>query len=371
LEPEQCRFLSDLRSKRNDAAHPNGHVVTKEHAHYLLSDAITFFLKNRTVYPKQAVADLKSKLRGGAFLPVNGSTDHHKLAVAEEMKLFSAKTYGALFSMLVELLSGEDAVARSSSRLFVETLAKLHDESLRGHLVSGLFAKRVSSLGDFDDEYSKALFWAFVWDPQIGDHFTPAQLLEFDQSLASYCKDSLRSEDEWMAPEYLFENLLAATPDLLGQKLPRTTGFLAANYPASKNALSLLLMSPLTRDFVLIGFEEVINSKNKDDIRRLMVFIAKNESQFTKVEMAETALRLLRAVYGRPFAPKNPHKLNALMSFVEGHYGATLEEIPRDVGERCHVPYVWRRQLSLDRFVKPSVSQEVDPAREYEWDWSR
>jgi hypothetical protein len=253
----------------------------------------------------------------------------------------------------------------------VETLASLKEENLRGHIVRGLYLKKIGTLGNFDDNYSKAMFWSFVWDPEIGSHLTEVQLLQFDQILASYCKDSLTSENEMMAPEFLFESLLADKPQLLGEKLPRTTGFLAANYPRSQEALELLSLSLMTRDFVLRGFQGVVDGNNKTETWRLLSFLAENESRLVEGETAETALRLLRAIrYSDTASGNQRHELKALRSVVERHYGEAPENIAREIAQRSYVPFELAGQMDLDRVVKAPHRPGFDPTREYEWDWT-
>jgi hypothetical protein len=372
LEPEQCRFLHDLRNRRNDAAHPRGHVVTKEHVHYLLSDAITFFLKERTVYPRQAVADLREKLRGDAFLPASGSPGNHRKVVAEEMTLFNEKTYGALFAMLATTLSGSEEIGRRNARKFVETVAGFNDERVRSHIFRSIYSRKLSAIGDFDDDYTKALFWSFVWDPQIGSHFTDGQLLQFDQSLASYCTGSLGSDPDWPAPDFLFDNLLATTPDLLGDRLPRTTGFLAANYPATRNGLALLKVSPTTRDFIFESYRAIVDGKDRHTVRRLLAFLAENESHLVEEHDPETALRLLRAIrFDRSLPENERYELKALRARVHDHYGMPLDRVPRDVAQRCHLPQGAHGQMRLDTIVRAPQFADVPLSKELEWDWSR
>ncbi|PDS57281.1 hypothetical protein CO663_18355 [Rhizobium anhuiense] len=374
LEPEQCRFLNDLRNKRNDAAHPSGHVVTKEHVQYLLSDAVAFFLKERAVYPRQAVTDLEHKLQGEAFLPVNGSHDHHCQVVSEEMKLFNAKTYAALFSMLARCLASSEAMVRRNSRKFVEVVAAFKDVAVRSHLVKGLYTRKLSAISKLDDDYSKAMLWSFIWDPEIGNHLTVGELLQFDQSLAAHCKDSMVSNEEFMAPDFLLENLLDCAPHLLGERLPRTTGFLAANLLNSKRSLALLKLSLVTRDFMLLSYSGIAEGTDELKKRSLNAFLARNEKYLAEEHDPETILRLLRSIRLDVFPSSSiarPHELNLLRSRVEAHYGVPWELVPRDVGRRSHVPQGSKQQMKLDTFHQPPLVPRSAINKELEWDWTR
>lgn len=372
LEPEQSRFLYDLRNRRNDAAHPNGHVVTKEHVRYLLSDAVSFFLSKRSLFPRQAVSDLQERLQGDAFLPTHGAPEHLRKIIVKQIELFNPRTYGALFAMLTTCLSSPEHLVRQNARTFVETLSALRRDDIRMHLARGLYSRRLHKIGRFEDDYSKTLFWSFVWDPAIAEHLDEGDLLQFDQSLTSYCLESLQSDPDWPAPEFLFQNLLAVAPHLLGEKLPRTTGFLAANYPATKHALEMLKQSSVTRDYVLHAFEEVVKGPDAARTRRLFALVEANEMRIVEENDAETLLRLLRSLKLQSYSDRQWKQagFTALKARVQQHYGVPAEDVPQEVARRSSSPQGSLELMRHDTFMKPRT--ETPPVTgETGWDWSR
>lgn len=128
ITEEKYRYLEELRSARNRAAHPKGDPISDSETAVLLNRGVELFLAERHLDPKVTVDEIVERLEQPGYFPRHD--DSVRLAVVEaELALLPSKAYPRLVEQILKSFRSGDDVVLCNGISFLQLCCSLKDNA--------------------------------------------------------------------------------------------------------------------------------------------------------------------------------------------------------------------------------------------------
>ncbi len=148
ISEEQRVYLNELRTQRNEAAHPVGGDWPSGKAAYFLGDAVRLFLSQESLSPNMVMDEIMGRLQGENLFP-SGIPASQRAIVATELSRLIPDAYYLFVKRLFEVWGGADVPLGRNISVFVREALSLKNATFE-KAVLAMFVRPL--LNRLDDE---------------------------------------------------------------------------------------------------------------------------------------------------------------------------------------------------------------------------
>ncbi|MDR7141840.1 hypothetical protein [Rhizobium sp. BE258] len=203
-EPENKRYLLELLTARNRAAHASGLATTQASAARFILEGVTRFLGKKLLWAEQGVSELLERMQRIDMFPalVRGRS----YVADDELESLDPRVHGKMISRMIDGIGAYGAVYDKNARILFECFAERKDPKMQRHLFEKLINDRTLPPS------STWLIDVIVADTAILAR-KAKNVSAADAALSAIIKNAPDDEDRLEQLEVVFKDLIAGNSE--------------------------------------------------------------------------------------------------------------------------------------------------------------
>ncbi|MBO9195124.1 hypothetical protein J5277_13520 [Rhizobium sp. 16-449-1b] len=205
-DPENKRYLLELLTARNRAAHASGLATTNAEAFKFITEGVTRILGRRLQWAEQGVSELLERMKRIDLFP--SFVQGRSFIADEELEGLDPRVHALMISRMVDGIGQFGVIYDRNAQVLFECFAERSDPRMRGHLFDNLINNRTLLPG------SAWLIDVLAADTAILAH-KAKNVSAADAAISAIIANVVGDEERLDQLQFIFEELIKLHADAI------------------------------------------------------------------------------------------------------------------------------------------------------------